>query len=409
MTHTDHLLLRKRQADIDNSSQPRPNVEITTPVGLYDYPPDDVRSCEYASRAIHSTAPSTCPDPTTKHPGQPTHASETTQYANQDGTLTHEGLVPYAKGVFNLNVEDYDTGTILGPLQLAQAEQAPEVGSKRSPPSIDMLPPTALGTGGGWSQNVVGTKRRGSMVSIPSNDDATGKPRRKVTEEEVEFIDSPKPHGELLPGNKILVEEDTESEDTATESETDGDMPLTAVASCLAILHFCLEEWTNQRCRNGDLGAGALREKYQAELTRLNELRTIDPMRMSCLHNEWKRCIGDFAGALLGPIDNHTNDFVGSPQVRPDTPEPDNAISVAEMNDLLFETARQESIRDRLAQIAAQELTAPIDLDEDLGTRTSSPTPWTDSSPFRTASPVPSQYNEHGVLTARSKGKGWAD
>ncbi|CAE6503370.1 unnamed protein product, partial [Rhizoctonia solani] len=46
----------------------------------------------------------------------------------------------------------------------------------------------------------------------------------------------------------------------------------------------------------------------------------------------------------------------------------DNDISVEELNDTLLETARQESIRDRSAQIAAQELATPMDVDGDLGT-----------------------------------------
>ncbi|KDN33850.1 hypothetical protein RSAG8_13053, partial [Rhizoctonia solani AG-8 WAC10335] len=241
-----HPHFKKRPADTDNSSQPRPDVEITvneTPVDLYNFPPDDVRSREYASETIRSVAdslsapsrPQPAPTRPPSIPDSPLRRQTPRNTRTNTRPLRGEGLVQRAKDAFNLNVGDCDTRTIVDLLQLTKADQTPEMGSKGGPPSIVMLPPTPLGTGGGWSQNVVGAKRRGSQVSIPSNDDATGKPQLKVTEGEVENIDSPKSHGKLVPGNKILVEEDTVMEDTPTESETDDDMPSTAVAFCLAI------------------------------------------------------------------------------------------------------------------------------------------------------------------------------
>ncbi|KEP46793.1 hypothetical protein V565_181420 [Rhizoctonia solani 123E] len=144
------------------------------------------------------------------------------------------------------------------------------------------------------------------------------------------------------------------------------DMPLTAVAFCLAI------EWANGWRQNGDLGAGAMREKYEAHLAGLNELHRVAPRRMRRLQNEWREYVINYSGALLDPTDQPTTNLEGPAQMRPDTPEPDNTISVEEMNDRLFETARQESIQDRLAQIAAEELTAPMDIDN-LNTHTSAP------------------------------------
>ncbi|KDN44356.1 hypothetical protein RSAG8_05620, partial [Rhizoctonia solani AG-8 WAC10335] len=893
MPRTNHPHFKKRPSDTSNNSQPHSNVESTvdeTSIGLYDYPPNDVQSREYASgrrksrsteRNLQYRAESTVDETSVglydyppndvqsreyasgrrkscsternlqyraerasqeqkrqksnetrarnkasrseDESKQPTQASENTQYTYEYETLTHEGLVQYAKDNFNLDVQDCDTHTILELLELAEAEQASQMGPSRIPSSIVMLSPTPLGAGGGWSQRMVGGKRCGSQVSIPSNDDGAGKPRRKVTVEEVEDVDAFKPQGKVVPGDKLLVEEDM-----ATESETDDepvqttnsaarlaaehilagctgdstrlngrppqrgthaphptrdntpatildsqplnpsshslggslpqhhpdsrsqqdglpttdfdmasdgsgratygsartyagtrshrlnslprsmtliakpadadttveelprpnspsltpaellrrerarsaktlnsrsshlatpnteppitrpqprpplgskgnaigratggtrrrdsasatrndltafnravaqdqaaslianaksqskrtadhstppshaddelleddeemsvqaaayakrtwplrasrirkpkplardvsgidrqvltmakihlfayalihgiyqtrsrflqwasdvheataqvelpdqpynrpeheiyeimvnsiatrrgkakellrefvarvsgfrqnlkrhkviqrnedifnqlypnnfhclesnprrgdyehpeirvlypeyfqDMPLTAVTFCLAIWQFCLEEWANGWCQNGDLGAGAMREKYEAHLAGLNELRRVAPRRMSRLQNEWIEYVIDYSGALLGSADQHTTDFVGPPQMRPDTPEPDNAISVEELNSTLFETARQESIRDCLAQIAAQELAAPMDVDEDLGTS---------APPSRAPSPALVEYNEHGVLTAQSKGKGRAN
>ncbi|CUA74763.1 Formin-like protein 20 [Rhizoctonia solani] len=182
------------------------------------------------------------------------------------------------------------------------------------------------------------------------------------------------------------------------------EMPLAAVAFCLAIWQFCLEEWANGWRQNGDLGAGAMREKYEAHLAGLNELRRVAPRRMRRLQNEWREYVINYSGALLDPADQQTTDFVGPPLMRPDTPDPD-AISVEELNDRLFETARQESIRDRLARIAAEELTAPMDVDDCSSTRSSAPPSRASTPPSRAPSPLPAELNEHGILTARSKGK----
>ncbi|KDN43809.1 hypothetical protein RSAG8_05802, partial [Rhizoctonia solani AG-8 WAC10335] len=186
------------------------------------------------------------------------------------------------------------------------------------------------------------------------------------------------------------------------------EMPLTAVAFCLAIWQFCLEEWANGWRQNGDLGAGSMREKYEAQLARLNELGRIAPRRMNRLQNEWREYVTEYSGALLGPTDQHTTDLIGPPQMRPDTPEPDNYEYVKELNDRLLETARQESIRNRLAQIAAEELAAPMDVDQDLGDCTSAPPSRASTPSYATSTPVV-EYNEHDVITARSKGKGRAN
>ncbi|KDN43808.1 hypothetical protein RSAG8_05801, partial [Rhizoctonia solani AG-8 WAC10335] len=236
----NHPHSKKRPANANASSQPHSDVEVTvdeTPVALYDFPPDDVRSREHVSgrrksrstertkrtsqertqqksndtrarnRSLHSDNEPRCnnkspqhegsdssgaeavpiprqrgrsrtvrlelsasPEPTINEPEQPTQVSDDSQYTYEYETLTHEGPVQYAKEAFNLDVKGCNTHTILDLLRLAEAEQAPQVGPSRCPASIVMLPPTPLGVGGGWSQSVVGSKRRGSQASIPSND-----------------------------------------------------------------------------------------------------------------------------------------------------------------------------------------------------------------------------------------------
>ncbi|EUC54039.1 hypothetical protein RSOL_027690 [Rhizoctonia solani AG-3 Rhs1AP] len=250
MPRTNHPNFKKRSSDTRNNSQPRSDAESTTSVGLYDYPPNDVQSREYASgrrqsrsterslqyraerasqerqrRKSNETRARNKASRSEDESKQPTQASENTQYTYEYETLTHEGLVQFAKDKFNLDVQDCDTCTILELLEHAKTQQPPEMGPSGGSPSIVMLPPTPLGTGGGWSQHVIGGKRRGSQVSIPSNDDGAGKPRRKVTVQEVEDVDAFKPQGKVVPGDKLLVEEDT-----ATESETD-DEPVQATDS----------------------------------------------------------------------------------------------------------------------------------------------------------------------------------
>jgi hypothetical protein len=87
--------------------------------------------------------------------------------------------------------------------------------------------------------------------------------------------------------------------------------------------------------------------------------------------------------------------------MRPNTPEPD-AISVEEMEARLLETACQNSIHLRMAELVAEELTQPIDVDESDSEGSQA---LTACSP----SPCPTEYNPHGVLTARAKGKGRAN
>ncbi|KAG9087126.1 hypothetical protein FS749_003142 [Ceratobasidium sp. UAMH 11750] len=196
------------------------------------------------------------------------------------------------------------------------------------------------------------------------------------------------------------------------------DMPLTAVAFVLAIWQFCIEEWSNGWHQNGDLGMAAMREKYEAQLAGLKELRQIAPKRMLKLQKKWREYVQQYSGVSFE--DPEKNEVGGSrpSEMRPDTPDPEemdmmetqDRMSVEELNNQLFETARQESLRERMREIVDREeqafgAGAPMFEDEDEdGPR--APTPHSVHS--RSPSPALVEFNEHGQLTARSKGKGRA-
>ncbi|KAG8690901.1 hypothetical protein FRC11_008261 [Ceratobasidium sp. 423] len=175
------------------------------------------------------------------------------------------------------------------------------------------------------------------------------------------------------------------------------EMPLPAVAFCLAMWQFCVEEWANGWRQNGDLGMGAMCEKYEAQLAGLKELRRVAPRRMHRLQNEWRDYAAGYSGAVFVP-DEADDVPVHQPLMRPDTPELDDAISVEEMEARLLETARQESLREQTQALAARELEEVVCVDEDEESRAATPR-------SHSPSPLPVEHNEHGVVTARSKGQ----
>ncbi|KAG8706215.1 hypothetical protein FRC08_001208 [Ceratobasidium sp. 394] len=191
------------------------------------------------------------------------------------------------------------------------------------------------------------------------------------------------------------------------------DMPLTAVAFVLAIWQFCIEEWSNGWHQRGNLGMAAMREKYEGHLAGLKELRDIAPKCMAKLQKKWREYVEKYCGVSFT---DPKNDEVGGSrlsEMRPDTPEPDvermetqDAMSVEELDRQLFETAWQESMRDRMREIIAQEereaqAGAPTFDDDDDELRAETPH-------SRSPSPANIELNEHGRLTARAKGKGRA-
>ncbi|CAE7088915.1 unnamed protein product [Rhizoctonia solani] len=185
------------------------------------------------------------------------------------------------------------------------------------------------------------------------------------------------------------------------------DMPLTVVAFVLAMWQFCLEEWSNGWRQFGDLGMASMREKYESQLAGLKELRRVAPKRANRLQNEWRDFAAQYSGAVFDPEpENGEPELQGQSRIRPDTPDMDDAISVEEMEARLAETARQESIQGYLRELAARELENDMEIDEnedenEEGSRSSTPCPRPPSSP-------PVEFNEYGVQTARSKGKGRA-
>ncbi|CAE6452341.1 unnamed protein product [Rhizoctonia solani] len=171
------------------------------------------------------------------------------------------------------------------------------------------------------------------------------------------------------------------------------DMPITVVAFVLAMWLYCMEQWENGRRQNGDLGMAAMREKYEAQLAGLKELRRVAPRRLRRLQSEWRNYVAQYSGALFVP-ERDSNAGSRSTSIRPDTPEPeaDDSISLDEMNSCLLEAARQNSIQDQVDQLAAEEMLN----DETDG--------YANAETYPSRSPTP-EYNEHGLLTARSKGK----
>ncbi|KAG8686841.1 hypothetical protein FRC11_008254 [Ceratobasidium sp. 423] len=167
------------------------------------------------------------------------------------------------------------------------------------------------------------------------------------------------------------------------------DMPLTVVAFALAMWQFCIEEWANGWWQTGDLGMASMREKYESQLTGLKELRGVAPRHMHCLQNQWRDYVVKYSGTTFEP-ENDTPQ-AHNPRMRPDTPKP-NAISVEEMDARLLETAHQNSLCSRMEELAAEEMAQLMNTDE-----SNSEGPQ-----------APAEYNQHGVLTARAKGKGRA-
>ncbi|KAG9087049.1 hypothetical protein FRC06_002757 [Ceratobasidium sp. 370] len=187
------------------------------------------------------------------------------------------------------------------------------------------------------------------------------------------------------------------------------DMPLTIVAFVLAIWQFCIEEWSNGWHQNGDLGMAAMCEKYEAHLAGLKELCGIAPKRMAELQEKWRKYVEEYSGISFTDPKNDETGVLRPLEMRPDTPESDmeadlmatqDAMSTEELNEQLFATAHQESLRDRMREIIAckeQEAQAGAPTFDD-----------DDDAHSRSPSPAVVKLNEHGRLTARAKGKGRA-
>ncbi|KAG8721959.1 hypothetical protein FRC09_007072 [Ceratobasidium sp. 395] len=206
-------------------------------------------------------------------------------------------------------------------------------------------------------------------------------------------------------------------------------MPFPVVAFCMAIWKFCIGEWSHGWFQAGDLGMAAMRENYEVFLAALKDLFSVAPRRMARLQAQWRQYCEEYSGLSF----EHQQQVAatGSSQrleMRADTPLPeqpalddsaaDDSISVDEMNERLFETARQASLQQLQEEIIAREELenpgSPLNeedwrelytLDREDWHEVRAPTPNPDSP---TPSPLP-EYDENGRLTSRSKGKGRAD
>ncbi|KAF8755461.1 hypothetical protein RHS01_05171 [Rhizoctonia solani] len=87
-------------------------------------------------------------------------------------TLNHKGLLRYAQEEFNINGSGWNTQTIIRHLQLAQAQQALQMGSLWRPSLINMFPARPIKVGGGWTQNVISESSKQQRLSIPAEDAA---------------------------------------------------------------------------------------------------------------------------------------------------------------------------------------------------------------------------------------------
>ncbi|KAG8726439.1 hypothetical protein FRC10_007121, partial [Ceratobasidium sp. 414] len=65
------------------------------------------------------------------------------------------------------------------------------------------------------------------------------------------------------------------------------DMPLTVIAFVLAIMQFCIEEWSEGYFTSRDLGAANMLDKYEAHLAGLKDLRKVAPRRVQRLQEGW--------------------------------------------------------------------------------------------------------------------------
>ncbi|KAG9108045.1 hypothetical protein FRC07_008531 [Ceratobasidium sp. 392] len=64
-------------------------------------------------------------------------------------------------------------------------------------------------------------------------------------------------------------------------------MPLTIVAFILALMQFCIKEWSDGYFVSYNLGTSKMLYKYKAHLAGLKDLHNFAPRQMQCLQDEW--------------------------------------------------------------------------------------------------------------------------
>ncbi|KAF8594584.1 hypothetical protein BDV93DRAFT_565269, partial [Ceratobasidium sp. AG-I] len=139
------------------------------------------------------------------------------------------------------------------------------------------------------------------------------------------------------------------------------DMPLQVVAFILAMMQFCIEEWSNGWFEAKDLSAGNMLEKYEAHLFGLKEALAVAEGRIVKLQEKLFTFGQDYALASTSRH-NGGQERIHRSEIRPDTPPPTDD-----------------------------------EYDEDV------------PAEYQDEEDVPIEFNEAGRLTSRAKGKGRAD
>ncbi|KAG8757969.1 hypothetical protein FRC11_004166, partial [Ceratobasidium sp. 423] len=165
---------------------------------------------------------------------------------------------------------------------------------------------------------------------------------------------------------------------------------------------FCIEEWSNGWHQNGDLGMGVMHEKYEAQLAGLKALHNTAPRQMSRLQNHWWDYAVQYSGTVFDPEEVNDVEPTCWYSMHPNTPEPNNAISVKEMDARMLKTACQNSLCLHMEEITVQELAQLTNIDKGDLEGSQAPT-------SHSLSPPLDDRNEHGVLTTHAKGKGHAN
>ncbi|KAG9079828.1 hypothetical protein FRC06_007423, partial [Ceratobasidium sp. 370] len=194
------------------------------------------------------------------------------------------------------------------------------------------------------------------------------------------------------------------------------DMPLTIVAFILAIIQFCLEEWSDGYFVSRDLGAGNMLDKYEAHLTGLKDFRKAAPRRLEKLQDGWFEYASQYSGATF--VREKSGQEPGPcSEFRPDTPPPspspppespsqgsshggNNASALAATNAPTNVVMEEDDLYNHPPSLHPE--TNPFLAPDDRCASTPhdvehAPTPTPDA-----------EFNERGYPTAQSKGKGRA-
>ncbi|KAG9092813.1 hypothetical protein FRC06_011781 [Ceratobasidium sp. 370] len=193
------------------------------------------------------------------------------------------------------------------------------------------------------------------------------------------------------------------------------DMPLTIVTFILAIMQFCIEEWSDGYFASRDLGTANMLDKYEAHLAGLKDLRKVAPRRLERLQEGWFEYATEYSGAWFAH-EKSGKDGVPREELCPDTPLP----SPPPRQSLSQESSQGPSHRGT-SVCALAPISSRVTEEDDFY---EIPYPNRGPNPFfiddqhvptpsnvesRTPTPPPpAEYNKHGCQTARSKGQGRA-